>query len=174
MVKCQKCEHINDIDKKFCEKCGKFLGNLESGSIYTNKILLICFIVLVIGIAVSAGALLTNNTPKQPIINNSTPQNTSNENQTKTAENTLSNQTKLISASEAVDIANNYAAQYDEESNGQISFINTTKRGISGNPYYHVGLKYKPRNYGNSDDILIAAFVEIDATNGAIISLWYH
>lgn len=78
---CKNCGYENDADASFCEKCGVNLSPSNSqkpskGMSTTNKILIVAVIVLIAGVGISAGALLTSNTPKQPIVNNSTPQNT--------------------------------------------------------------------------------------------------
>lgn len=86
---CKNCGYNNDPEASFCEKCGKSLGKHKSNLSQTNKILIICSIILIASIAISAGALLTNNTPKQPIINNSSNNTTSN--QTQTVNQTIKN-----------------------------------------------------------------------------------
>jgi hypothetical protein len=77
-----------------------------------------------------------------------------------------------MSSSQAIAIANKYAAQFGEEASGGAEYLSGIGmyNGANGDPYYHVDLKYiTPHNSGNSDDnILIASYVEIDAKTGAI------
>lgn len=86
---CKRCGNENDDDASFCEKCGQNLGSTTQKtlkqSINTTKVLIVVVIVLITGVGISVGALLTSNTQTQPIANNSTPQNiTSSETQTTT------------------------------------------------------------------------------------------
>jgi len=142
---------------------------------FISKKWLALIVVLVAGLGLTVGYILiplleptqtasvlipTNNTT----INNSTATNT-----TGPSVNT-SNQ-NIISPSQAVAIANKYAASFGEEASGGADYYN----GIgdyhmaNGDPYYHVELKnIKTTNYGNSDDIPKAWYVEIDANTGAI------
>jgi hypothetical protein len=73
-----------------------------------------------------------------------------------------------LSAAQAIAIANKYAAGFGEEATGSAEYINGVTDPNIG-PYYHVELKnIKATNYGNSDDIPRAWYVEIDAKTGAI------
>ena len=137
-----------------------------------TKILLIACVILVAVLSLSIG-LLIGNQPNIPSVsattNNTTvvTQNVANN----TNKNTQVNPNKTITSSQAIAIANKYAARFAEEASGSVDYINGKGDyyGADGDPYYHVDLKYiKPHNYGNSDDILISSYVEIDAKTGAI------
>ncbi len=58
-MKCPKCQHNNDVDAKYCEKCGKSLKEVESKGLSTNTLILIVIcIILVAGIGISVGFIL--------------------------------------------------------------------------------------------------------------------
>jgi cell division protein YceG involved in septum cleavage len=135
------------------------------------KVLIIVVIILVAILGVAGGFILQgymSNSNKNITANqtNTSVNNTTTEQTTKT-----STQDKTISSSQAISIANKYAARFGEKANGNVEYLS----GIgmynmaNGDPFYHVDLEYiTPRNYGNSDDILTSSYVEIDAKTGAI------
>jgi Peptidase propeptide and YPEB domain len=140
----------------------------------TVKALIIVVIVLVAVLGVAGGFILQgymSNSNKNITVNqtNTSVNNTTTGQTTKQTSKT--SQDKTISASQAISIANKYAARFGEEATGSVDYIN----GIGdynmadGDPYYHVELKnIKTTHYGNSDDIPRAWYVEIDANTGAI------
>jgi hypothetical protein len=71
-VYCKNCGYENDDDASFCENCGAFLSpyssSKPSGMSSTNKILIVAVIVLILGVGIAAGVLLTSKAP----VNNTT------------------------------------------------------------------------------------------------------
>lgn len=74
---CKNCGYENDDDASFCENCGANLrpnySQSSTGMSSTNKILIFVVIVLIAGIGIAAGVMLTSITP----VNNTTTNNTS-------------------------------------------------------------------------------------------------
>ncbi|CEL24802.1 zinc ribbon domain-containing protein [Methanobacterium formicicum] len=90
---CKNCGFENDADASFCENCGANLSSPPpSGISKTNKILIIVVIVLIAGIGITAGILLTS---KAPVTNNTT-NNTSVNVSDSVTTTTASNSPKLI------------------------------------------------------------------------------
>jgi len=174
MVRCKNCGQENDIDASFCEKCGANLLDVQGkpakeGMKQSTKILITVCILLIAALGVTGAALLQMNKqpPQNPINNTNTTVNSSSANQTNDQQ---SNQTEIISASQAMAIANKYAAKFDEKAVGT-DYINGVGDyyGKDGDPYYHVELGWiTPHHYGNSDDIPPSWYVEIDAKTGKI------
>ena len=123
----------------------------------------------IIGLSIGLSIGNQNNTPL--VVNTPITQTTHNNTSKTTSKTTVSNQNNILSVSQAIAIANKYAAPYGEEASGGADYIDGIGDygGANGDPYYHVDLQYiTPRNYGNSDDELTASYVEIDAKTGAI------
>lgn len=69
---CKNCGFENDDDASFCENCGTSLSSVSqntSGMSKTNKILIVVVIVLIAGIGLAAGMMLTS---QAPVANNTT------------------------------------------------------------------------------------------------------
>jgi hypothetical protein len=141
----------------------------------TVKALIIVVIILVAILGVAGGFILQgymSNSNKNITVNQTnTSVNNTTTGQTTPQTTKTSTQDKTISSSQAISIANKYAARFGEKANGNVEYLS----GIgmynmaNGDPFYHVDLEYiTPRNYGNSDDILTSSYVEIDAKTGAI------
>ena len=64
-MKCPKCGYENDVDAKFCEKCGSILTsspkNLNEGMKTSTKVLIIAVVILVAGLGVTSGMLMQMN-----------------------------------------------------------------------------------------------------------------
>ncbi len=144
----------------------------------TVKALIIVVIILVAILGVAGGFILQgymSNSNKTDVVNqtNSSINNIPNQTTSSqtTQQNSQSDQSTMLSAAQAETIANKYAAGFGEESSGDTALFNGVGdyNGANGDPYYHVELQWiTPHNSGNSDDILPASYVEIDAKTGAI------
>jgi hypothetical protein len=144
----------------------------------TVKALIIVVIILVAVLGAAGGFILQgymSNSNKNVVVNqtnssiNNTPNHTTS-NQA-TVQKSQPAQNKTLSAAQAIGIANKYAAGFGEKATGSADYLS----GIgmydmaNGDPYYHVELQWiTPHNSGNSDDILTASYVEIDAKTGAV------
>lgn len=138
----------------------------------TIKALIIVVIILVAVLGVAAGFILQSymsNSNKNIVVNqtnssiNNTPnQTTSNQ---ATVQNSQPAQNKTLSATQAIAIANKYAAGFGEEATGSVEYVNGVTDPNIG-PYYHVELQWITPH--NSDDPPTAWYVEIDAKTGAI------
>ena len=83
MSKCQNCGHENDMDATFCESCGANIkqpisnitypkkANKEEGMVQSTKILIAICIILVVGLGITAGALMQMNKGGGTITTNS-------------------------------------------------------------------------------------------------------
>lgn len=140
----------------------------------TVKALIIIVIILVAVLGVAGGFILQSymsNSNKNVTVNVT---NASGNNTTKvqtTEQKSQPAQNKTLSAAQAITIANKYAAGFGEKATGSTEYL--TGIGMydmsNGDPYYHVELQWiTPHNDGNSDNILTASYVEIDAKTGAI------
>jgi hypothetical protein len=140
----------------------------------TVKILIIIVIVLVAVLGVAGGFILQgymSNSNKNITVNQTNASANNNTTVQTTKPTSKTSQDTSISSSQAISIANKYAASFGEKANGNVEYLS----GIgmynmaNGDPFYHVDLEYiTPHNSGNSDDILTASYVEIDAKTGAI------
>ena len=138
----------------------------------TVKILIIIVVILVAVLGVVGGFILQSymsNSNKSVVVNqtNSSVNNTSNKTTSNqaTQQNSLPDHNKTLSATQAITIANNYAAGFGEEATGSVEYVNGVTDPNIG-PYYHVELQWITPH--NSDDPPTAWYVEIDAKTGAI------
>jgi len=99
-VYCKNCGHENDEDATFCENCGANLGSTSpqetsAGMSRINKILIVAVIVLVLGVGLTVGLLLTSKSPaSNTTVNNTSVNVTESENTLNTPTDTI--EPKLI------------------------------------------------------------------------------
>ncbi len=140
----------------------------------TVKILIIVVIVLVAVLGVAGGFILQgymSNSNKNITVN----QTNASVNNNTTVQTTKVNIKNFTGYVHKLITSHIYSKQicssFGEKANGNVKYLS----GIgmynmaNGDPFYHVDLEYiTPQNSGNSDDILTASYVEIDAKTGAI------
>lgn len=134
----------------------------------TGKILLIIVVLLVAVLSLMVGLFLQGHVSKENV-NVSTVNNT-NSSQITQNTSTKSNQSSIISSSEAKAIAKKWGASRGMEPDGYVSYLSGIGmyHGANGNPFYHVGLKWIDPNR-TVQDYGDAGYIEIDAKTGAII-----
>jgi hypothetical protein len=176
-MKCLKCGHNNDLDARFCEKCGSTLkstasnlGNSNNGMKTFTKVLIVAIIILVAGLGVTSGMLLqknngaaaANNTTGNQL-NTSTNSSTDNTNSIQTSNRTSSSSSGFISVQQAIDIAKS-SIESDPSNVYSAQFID----GLPYNsPYYYiVSAKYDGSN-GLCEE---PTEVDVNAKTGQIIT----
>jgi hypothetical protein len=126
MVICKKCGYENDLDSTFCEKCGSNLKKISSsrafsqepikrqkGMAQSNKILIVVVVILIAGLAITAGALIEmNKVGTAPVTNTSSVSQSTNPTSSNVPGST---------------------AQYKTFSNGEIYFQYPTSWGVLPN-----------------------------------------
>ncbi len=157
---CKNCGHENDDDASFCENCGENLSPPPTSQNHSrmsnaNKILIVIVILLIAGIGVAAGMLLTS---KAPVANNTTTNTSLNVSEPVTT-TTFTNNTNYIGEAKAKQIAIDYLTEIDVMKTSEIRSVDFVT--INGVPLYRI--KYYDHYvtvYGTEtgwEDVLIGA-----------------
>lgn len=152
-MKCPKCGSNNDLDAKFCEKCGNNLNSKVIKGKQSNiniKYLIIICVILVLGLSIAAGYLLQGNTSSNQ----------------QTQNNAQITQSTGFPVSEAPNLASELS-----KTNGNIE--NVQYQGITLNKnqcLYILAKSIVMINNGESSNIPIKAMGNADAPYGELNS----
>jgi hypothetical protein len=155
---CPNCKTSNTNDSTFCENCGAKLA-VSGGMPTLTKVLIVVVIVLVAGLGLVSGMMLMNNQNKS-VSNNSSLSNNNSTTTTSTQSNNNQEAKGLISAAEAIAIANS-----NVQSQGLVAIGAELVNGPKGK-YYQVKLAKK------TDPTTPVAYCDVDATTGGYLGAY--